>query len=263
MIRQFLGKCGFKPLHLGIFISGSGTDMMAVLLAYLAGSFVGMFKITVVSTVEDAPGIEKARRNGVKVIVVARKGKKKEQFRQEVVRVIKEEGFDLVFLLGCLAYIPKVDGVEMFNIHPADKKKYGGMGWHGLKTHLHVLVDILDDIIHYGYDFQQRYETEIVVHRAHKDGVREGEDTSEEFDVGPAFVTQKVTIPHYMLQKIYDNREDLKLDPEKLLLPYADDLQKYVLRFEWGLLISAVQNAVTETIANLEGERYLEKLRAA
>ncbi|KKR18564.1 MAG: hypothetical protein UT48_C0041G0001, partial [Parcubacteria group bacterium GW2011_GWE2_39_37] len=21
MIRQFLGKCGFKPLHLGIFIS--------------------------------------------------------------------------------------------------------------------------------------------------------------------------------------------------------------------------------------------------
>jgi phosphoribosylglycinamide formyltransferase-1 len=129
---------------LGVLASGNGTDLGAIYTEMDEGKMPGIEVVIVISNKEDAPVLEKARVRGLKAIFVDPKGKSKEEYDAELVRLMKEATVDLVCLIGYMKILTPVF-VSAFprhiiNVHPALLPKYGGNGWYGMKVHEGVLA---------------------------------------------------------------------------------------------------------------------------
>ena len=130
---------------LGVLASGNGTDLSAIYQEMDEGKMPGIEVVLVISNVEDAPALERARARGVKAVFISAKGKSKEEYDAELVRLMKEAGVDLVCLIGYMKILTPVF-VHAFprhiiNVHPALLPKYGGNGWYGMKVHEGVLAN--------------------------------------------------------------------------------------------------------------------------
>ncbi len=108
---------------MGILVSGSGTNMENIALAIEEGN-VGARIVAVVSNREDAYGLVRARRHGLKTIHVDPESfPGRAAYDRELIRILRENEVGLVVLAG---YMLLVGGelVEAFrnrimNIHPA------------------------------------------------------------------------------------------------------------------------------------------------
>ncbi|MEK9159955.1 MAG: phosphoribosylglycinamide formyltransferase [Patescibacteria group bacterium] len=130
---------------LGVLASGNGTDLSAIYKEMDEGKMPDIEVVLVVSNLEDAPVLEKARTRGVKAVFASAKGKSKEEYDAELVQLMKEAGVDLVCLIGYMKILTPVF-VSAFprhiiNVHPALLPKYGGNGWYGMKVHEGVLAN--------------------------------------------------------------------------------------------------------------------------
>ena len=105
----------------GVLLSGSGTNLQALLDAASAGT---SFEIAVViSNRRDAFGLERARRAGVPAVWIPHRGKEREAHEAELVAALREHGVEWVALAGymrllqttLLAAFPQ----RVLNIHPA------------------------------------------------------------------------------------------------------------------------------------------------
>ncbi len=108
--------------RVGVLISGRGTNLQALIDA-THGARLGGEIAVVVSNVETAPGLERARRAGIPTVCRDHRGRKREEFDQEIVAILRHHRVDLVCLAGYMrllspVFIHAFPG-RILNVHPS------------------------------------------------------------------------------------------------------------------------------------------------
>ncbi len=108
---------------LGVLVSGSGTNLQAILDAVASGKLRAKIGV-VVSNVPTAKALERAKKAGVETAVIDHKAHpSREAFDAAVVEVLRDKGVDCVVLAGFMRIVTPVllDAFphRVVNIHPA------------------------------------------------------------------------------------------------------------------------------------------------
>jgi phosphoribosylglycinamide formyltransferase-1 len=116
--------------NLGILLSGRGSNFEAIADNVASGKLDANLAL-VISNKADAPGIESARRRGLKALVVPSKGKPREEHDREMVAALREHQVDLVCLAGYMRLLSPWF-VQQFpnrilNIHPSLLPAFPGL----------------------------------------------------------------------------------------------------------------------------------------
>jgi phosphoribosylglycinamide formyltransferase 1 len=127
-----------KPLELAVLISGGGRSLLNLHQRINEGRLDGRISV-VVSSRANAPGVERARAAGLRVVVAERAKLLTSQFQEEITRAV--QGVDLVVMAGFLSmwHMPAEFAGRVINIHPALLPDFGGPGMYGNKVHEAVL----------------------------------------------------------------------------------------------------------------------------
>ena len=106
----------------GVLLSGRGSNLVALIDAARRGELGGEIAV-VVSNVEDAPGLERARQAGIPAVFRDHRGKAREAFDAEIVEILRAHHVDLVCLAGFMRLLSPVFvrafAGRILNIHPA------------------------------------------------------------------------------------------------------------------------------------------------
>src|SRR4051812_5691174 len=116
---------------LGVLLSGRGSNFIAIADSIAAGRIPDARIAVVISNKPDAPGIATARDRGLNALVIASKGKPREEHDREVVAALKHNGVDLVCLAGYMRLLSPWF-VQQFphrilNIHPSLLPAFPGL----------------------------------------------------------------------------------------------------------------------------------------
>lgn len=158
-----------NSVGLAVFVSGSGSNLQALLDATRAG-ILSAKVVLVVSNRRDAYGLERAANAGIATFVF--KGKKygtAEKAGEVLLGKLKEHGAEYIALAGYLRLLPpavvRAYRNRIVNIHPALLPKYGGKGMYGHFVHEAVLasgdtesgvsVHLVDEIYDHGKVLEQ------------------------------------------------------------------------------------------------------------
>ena len=142
--------------RLGILLSGRGSNFEAIASTIDAGKLDAEIAV-VISNVESAPGLARARERGLKTLFIPSKGKTREQFDAEVIEALKSHNVGLVVLAGFMRIFSKVFTAAfpnlILNIHPSLLPSFPGLDVqqqaldYGVKFSgctVHVVNDVLD-----------------------------------------------------------------------------------------------------------------------
>ena len=130
-------------MNLAIFLSGQGSDFLAIAKAIEKGSLNAKI-VLVASNKNDAPGLIKAGKLGFPTVVFDRKSYANGKlFAKYMLDTLQKHDTGYIILAGYLRKIPpsvlRVFKKKVFNIHPALLPKYGGKGMYGLNVHRAVI----------------------------------------------------------------------------------------------------------------------------
>jgi phosphoribosylglycinamide formyltransferase-1 len=142
--------------RLGILLSGRGSNFEAIADRIASGQLNAEIAI-VISNVEPAPGLRRARERGLNAIFLPSRNRSREEFDREAVDVLKKHDVSLVVLAGFMRILSRVF-LEAFpyrilNIHPALLPSFPGTDAqqsaleHGVKFSgctVHFVDDALD-----------------------------------------------------------------------------------------------------------------------
>jgi phosphoribosylglycinamide formyltransferase-1 len=108
--------------RIGVLISGRGSNLQALIDAQAEGR-LGAEIAVVVSNIEAAPGLERARAAGVVALFRDHRGRAREDFDRELLRLLGEHGVELVCLAGFMrllspAFVSAFRG-RVVNVHPS------------------------------------------------------------------------------------------------------------------------------------------------
>jgi len=131
--------------NVAVLVSGSGTNLQAILDAERAGKLGGATVRLVIANKAKAYGLERARLAGVRAehVSIKTEGSAIAQ-SNKMLALFSEEAIELIALAGYLKLVhPEV--VKKFrrriiNVHPALLPKFGGEGMYGMKVHEAVLA---------------------------------------------------------------------------------------------------------------------------
>jgi len=117
--------------RLGVLVSGSGTNLQAILDACSSGR-IDAEVVVVISNNPAAYALERAKKSGVETVVVdPKKFSGREEYDRELVRVLKSKNVDLVILAGFMRIITSVlikeFPMRIMNIHPALLPSFPGL----------------------------------------------------------------------------------------------------------------------------------------
>jgi len=155
--------------HVAVFLSGSGTDLQALIDATKDGRLSARIA-WVVASKEDAYGLVRAADAGIETTVFKMKDHESAQAAGEyLVRNLRERRIDYVAMAGYLKMMPvevlRAYPNRVVNIHPALLPKYGGVGMYGRKVHEAVIaagdrqsgptVHLADEIYDHGKILEQ------------------------------------------------------------------------------------------------------------
>ena len=124
-------------MKIGIFISGTGTNMDAICRNFAEKKLVGVDEISfVLSDKRSAPGIEKAESFGIKTIVLPKKkDEPKEDYETRLLEAVKPFGTGLIVLAGFMKVLGHtfLSGYEgkIINIHPSLLPSFKGVDAQG------------------------------------------------------------------------------------------------------------------------------------
>jgi len=109
-------------VNLGVLVSGSGSNLQAIIDNLEAGRLDAKIKI-IISNVPDAYALERAKKHGIPSMVIPHKGLKREEYDQKIVEALKAKDVELVILAGFMRIITHVllraFPMKVMNIHPA------------------------------------------------------------------------------------------------------------------------------------------------
>ena len=142
--------------NVGVLISGRGTNLQALIDAAAAGRLGGRIAV-VISNVEDAPGLERARRAGIPACFRDHRGSPRERFDEQLVALLREHAVELVCLAGYMRLLSPVFihafAGPILNVHPSLLPAFPGLeaqrqAWeHGVKVSgatVHLVDESLD-----------------------------------------------------------------------------------------------------------------------
>lgn len=219
-----------------LIASGSGTDADSIMKAYASGCIPNVNLKALISTKPGAGCLDKAEALGVptKVIDIS-KYDTITHFNMSISNFLLEVEAKLVFLVGCIVKIFPVNGIGMYNIHPADPDKHGGSGMYGLEVHRRVILDIFDQIERGKAKVDDRFFTFPTIHEVVMD-----------YDSGEPFIQARIEVPDFIIDLIEEAVSKESVDDA------ASKLQQIVLPNEWMMLPTAVQMAAKKIIDNKE-----------
>ncbi len=117
--------------RIGILLSGRGSNFEAIADNVASGRIPNAEIVIVISNREAAPGIEKARQQGLETAVIPSKGLEREQYDRQVVALLEEKKVDLVCLAGFMRllspYFIRHFPYRILNIHPALLPAFPGL----------------------------------------------------------------------------------------------------------------------------------------
>ena len=117
--------------RLGVLLSGRGSNFLAIAEAIRDGRLPGAEIAVVVSNREDAPGLDAARGLGLPAVLVASKGRSREEHDAEMVAVLQAHGVQLVCLAGYMRVLTpgflRAFPDRVLNIHPSLLPSFPGL----------------------------------------------------------------------------------------------------------------------------------------
>lgn len=123
-----------------VLVSGGGTNLQALINAQENGE-IRNGKITcVISSKEGAYALERAKKHGIKGVVLPRKDYSDvKAYSGEMLKLLQAERADLVVYAGFMTILDEVITKEyenkMMNVHPALIPSFSGKGFYGLHVH--------------------------------------------------------------------------------------------------------------------------------
>jgi len=220
-------------VRLVLIASGRGTDAESIMDAYRQGVLPNIDLRFLISTKTGAECLFKAEALNIPTQVLDYKCYGKEVFEFRVIKSIESAEIQLVFLVGCIVKIPIISGIRMYNIHPAEPKKFGGKGMYGLAVHQKVLEDIFDQIKRGKKSINDRFFTNLTVHEV---GVI--------YDEGQILLQTSVEIPPTLIQQYLLAKSSDESAQQQV---YAQ-MQEFVLPFEHAMLPAAVNLAALQIL---------------
>lgn len=144
-------------LKIVVCVSGSGTNLQAIINQIQSGVLKNVEIVGVISNNHSAYALERARQNEIKDLCISPKEfANREEFNECLVRKIGELEPDLIVLAGYLVTIPEklvqLYRNKIINVHPSLIPAFCGVGYYGLKVHEAALtrgVKIVGATIHY------------------------------------------------------------------------------------------------------------------
>jgi len=124
--------------RLAVLISGSGSNLQAVIDATENGTISNAEVALVISSRADVYGLERAEKHGIVNMVIARNEP------DMLAEKLGEHKIDGIVLAGYLSMIPP-DVINAYtgriiNIHPALLPLFGGKGFYGIRVHQAVIA---------------------------------------------------------------------------------------------------------------------------
>ncbi len=129
-------------IRIAVLASGSGTNLQSIINACESGVINGEV-VAVISNVEGAYALERARKHGIEAIPIPSRGRKRKEHEKEVLAELDRIEPDLIALAGYMRmltaeFIERYEG-RIMNIHPALLPCFGGKGMYGENVHRAVL----------------------------------------------------------------------------------------------------------------------------
>lgn len=148
-----------ERIKIGVLISGSGTNLQAIIDACRAGDISGDV-VVVVSTHHSAYGLERARKAGIDAVFVDRaEHERMRDYDRAILRALQDHEADLVVMAGYMRLLgTEVLGAypgAVINIHPAILPAFAGASGihdafdHGVKV-TGVTVHFADEVFDRG-----------------------------------------------------------------------------------------------------------------
>jgi phosphoribosylglycinamide formyltransferase 1 len=142
--------------RIGILLSGRGSNFEAIAANIAAGKLDAEIAV-VISNVESAPGLARAKERGLTALFIPSKSKQREAFDTELIAALKSNDVGLVVLAGFMRIFSPVM-LEAYpnlilNIHPSLLPAFPGRDvqqqalHHGVKFSgctVHIVNDVLD-----------------------------------------------------------------------------------------------------------------------
>ena len=126
--------------RIAVFVSGGGTNLQALLDAQDKGIITSGEIALVVSNVQGAYALERAKNHGVESVVITKKEcGSQEAFEQCLKDKLSEYNIDLIVLAGFMSILSenftKCYPKRIINVHPSLIPSFCGKGFYGLKVH--------------------------------------------------------------------------------------------------------------------------------
>ncbi|MCX8007306.1 MAG: phosphoribosylglycinamide formyltransferase [Coriobacteriia bacterium] len=138
-------------LRLGVLISGSGTNLQALIDACASGELSAVVAV-VISNKEDAFGLERARRAGVPAVFVDRTAYTTvSAYNQAIADVLRAHGTDLVVMAGYMRLLGKevlaAFPDRVMNLHPSLLPAFAGAS--GIRDAFEYGVKVTGVTVHF------------------------------------------------------------------------------------------------------------------
>jgi phosphoribosylglycinamide formyltransferase-1 len=115
---------------LGILLSGRGSNFEAIADSIKAGKLQAEIAI-VISNRADAPGLESAKRRGLKAVLIPSKGRVREEHDADVIMALRHMQVDVICLAGYMRLLSpefiRAFPNRILNIHPSLSPAFPGM----------------------------------------------------------------------------------------------------------------------------------------
>lgn len=127
-------------LNIGVLVSGGGTNLQAIIDGVENNTITNTCIKVVISNNKNAYALERAAKHGIEAKAVSPKDyATRDEFNEDLVRIIDTYNLDLIVLAGCLVVLPemlvKKYKNKIINIHPSLIPSFCGTGYYGLKVH--------------------------------------------------------------------------------------------------------------------------------
>ena len=126
--------------RIAVLVSGGGTNLQALIDAQKSGVIKSGEICLVISNVEGAYALERARNNGIEALTITRRAAgSQEAFEQQIDSALKERGIELIVLAGFLSILTgdftRKYPDRIINVHPSLIPSFCGKGFYGVKVH--------------------------------------------------------------------------------------------------------------------------------
>lgn len=133
-----------KKTNLAVLVSGSGSNLAALINAVNEGIIKDGQISLVISNKKDVYALKRAENAGISTLKVTRSEfNSDEDFDKFILAKLKEYEIDLILLAGYLRILtkPLLEAYKdrILNIHPSLLPDFGGMGLYGMKVHEEVI----------------------------------------------------------------------------------------------------------------------------